>query len=205
MKYEKRIVCYFDILGFSSKVCNKTIDVVEIEKLFNDISSIINDYPQDRITISYFSDSFVVSIFYRTAAPTQLEFIIDALEKLLEYKLIARGAMVYGEVRHTDKNVYGPAMVKAVHLEKYAKYPRLILDESLDELPLPTFGNESITYRSFFNDYKYVKTDSVDGQFYIDLLGELKKKKKLDKHKSILESLISNGLQDDNLFENSHG
>lgn len=201
MEYDKRIICYFDILGFSSIVCNKILDSSNIERLFTDISNIIEKYSTDNINISHFSDSFVVSIRYRTNAPTQLRFIFDILEKLLEFKLLARGAIVFGEIQHYDNNIFGPALVKAVYLEKKAKYPRVVLDESLDELPLPTIGKTSITYREYFNDFQFVKKDSIDNVFYIDLLGELKNKNKLTCYLADIKSLISAGLQEEALRE----
>ena len=131
MEYEKRILCYFDILGFSETVYNKTLDAHKIEKLFSEIKEIIDSNRQDHIAISHFSDSFVISIKHRTTAPTQLRFVIDVLIKLLEYNLIARGAIVYGEIIHTVENIFGPALVKAACIEKNkSKYPRILLDES---------------------------------------------------------------------------
>src|SRR6266700_2007111 len=100
MEYEKRIVCYFDILGFKNIVCKKMLACTDIDRLFYEISKIIKEYTQDSINISHFSDNFVISIRYRTSAPTQLRFTVDVLEKLLEFNLIARGAIVFGEVQH---------------------------------------------------------------------------------------------------------
>ena len=201
MNYEKRILCYFDILGFSDIVNGKALSSNDIKSLFDEIAIIICEYAQDNISILHFSDSFAISIRHRNNAPTQLKITIDILEKLLEYGLLVRGAIVFGEILHYETNIFGPALIKAVEMEKKAKYPRLILDESLDELPLPTIGNGSITYRQYFNVNAFVKTDPLDKIFYIDFIGELKKKNRLDRHIPKLESLIQIGLSDAGLNE----
>jgi hypothetical protein len=182
-------------------VCDKKLTAENIEELFNEIGIIIAEYEQDHIQISHFSDSVVISIKNETASPTQLRFIVNVLIKLLEYKLTARGSIVYGEIVHTKKNVYGPALVKAVELEKKAIYPRIILDESLDEQPLPTIGNAQINYRDFFNNFKFVKTDITDNQFYIDYIGELNKKETYKTARNNLEELIRSGVKQIKLFD----
>ena len=197
--YEKRIVCYFDILGFKDTVCKKTLDAETIGKLFNEIQGIIHNYQQDHIQISHFSDSFVISILHRAISPTQLRFVIDTLIKLMEYKLTARGSIVYGEIIHTERNIFGPALVKAVLIEgQKAIYPRIILDESLDELPLPTMGNALITYRKYYNDFKFVKTDT-DNEFYIDFISDLKMRENNTTLTENIEELINLGIQNQNI------
>ena len=196
MNYENRILCFFDILGFRNIVNDKILDAHQIEKLFNELELIIEDYKQDNIQITHFSDSIVVSILRETKTPTQLKFIVEILIKLLEYKLIARGAIVFGELNHNSKNIYGPGLVKAANLEKSAAiYPRIILDESLDIKPLPTIGNTSINYRDFFNNFAFVKKDLVDNCFYIDLIGEIGKRPNSNNLFEILNQLIETGLK----------
>ena len=79
MEYEKRILCYFDVLGFADKVCNNILNANTIDKLFSEIKEIISSNRQDSVVISHFSDSFVISIKLRTAAATQLRFVVDVL------------------------------------------------------------------------------------------------------------------------------
>jgi hypothetical protein len=202
MEYEKRIVCYFDILGFGKNVIENNLTANIIQKLFNEIGYIINEYEQEQIQISHFSDSVVISIKNISKSATQLKFILDILIKLLEYKLTARGAMVYGEIIHTKENVYGPALVMAVKLEKEnAIYPRIILDKSLDEEYLPTIGNARINHRAFFNNFKYVKTDIIDNEFYIDYISEISKKNVNIIVRENIEELIRIGINDESLYE----
>lgn len=199
IEYEKRIVCYFDILGFGDAVFQKNLNAETIGELFKEIQEIIVEYQQDHIQISHFSDSFVISILHRTTSQTQLRFVMDTLIKLLEYKLTARGAIVYGEIIHTGKTIFGPALVKADCIEKHkAIYPRIILDESLDELPIPTIGKASITYRKYFNDFNFIKTDK-DNEFYIDFISGLKIRGNSTTLTENIEELINSGIQNQNI------
>jgi len=196
MDYENRILCFFDILGFGDIVKDKVIESNQIERLFNELELIIEDYKQDSIQITHFSDSIVISILKRTITPTQLRFIVEILIKLLESKLIARGAIVAGELIHNSKNIFGPGLVKAAYLEKnIAKYPRIILDESLDDKPLQTIGNAQVYYKDFFNNFAFVKRDKNDGHFYIDLIGEIEKRPNSNNLFEILNQLIETGLK----------
>jgi hypothetical protein len=199
MQYDKRIVCYFDILGFAETVYNKALGAEIISQLLSEVKEIIADYKKDHILISHFSDSFVISITHRSTTPTQLRFVIDVILKLLEYNLIVRGAIVYGEIIHTEENIFGPALVKAACIEKTkAKFPRVLLDESLDELPLPTIGNSPINYRAYFNDFKFVKTDSQDNEFYVDFITEINTRENSSKLTKNIETLINTGIQNPN-------
>lgn len=209
MNYQNRILCYFDILGFSDNVENKIKEANEINQLFEEIASIIEDYRDEErdIQISHFSDSFVISILKPQNAPTQLRFVVSILIKLLEYQLIARGVIVYGELIHTSKHIFGPALIKAVDLEKKDLFPRIIIDESLSNLIIPTIGNSHITYGDFFNDFAYVKTDIIGDKKYIDFIGEINKKEdNIEKNliETIKNSLI-NMLITKNYLQNMNG
>src|SRR5205807_662034 len=49
--------------------------------------------------------------------------------------MLSRGAVVEGKVLHTDKMIFGPALVEAYDLEsKAALFPRIILGDSLLEV-----------------------------------------------------------------------
>lgn len=197
MTYENRILCFFDILGFGDIISNKKLEANEINQLFTDINLITQDYKRDDIQISHFSDSIVISILGTLQTGRQLDFVIEILSKLLEYKLIARGAIVNGELIHTANNIFGPALVRAAYLEKdIAKYPRIILDESLNDVVLPTIGNSDINYPDFFDNFRYIKKDKIDNRHYIDLIGEISRNDDSCRLYEILKMLINAGIED---------
>ena len=202
MAYQKRIVCFFDILGFGDVVRNSIMNSESIEKMFDEIHDIITQYKNDKIQISHFSDSIIISVEH-LQSPDQLRFIRDVLIKLLENNLLARGAMVFGEICHTESHIFGPALVKAVSLEKKAIYPRIILHESLDDSPLPTIGNGSINHRDFYNNFFMVKTDDTDGEYYVDLIGTILKlpSEKSETLMANVKQLIIHNIGSNELFE----
>jgi hypothetical protein len=188
MEYEKRIVCFFDILGFSDLVENKKMPPEAIGQLFSELDIILRDYKEGNVRIDQFSDCFVISMLSARSSPEQLRLILGVLVKLLKYKMIARGSMVYGELIHREGYIYGPALVKAVRLEKCkALFPRIILDESLDTLIIPTVGNAQISYANFFNGYLYVERDT-DGMCYVDYINYMREKVE---HKIAWDNLIA--------------
>jgi hypothetical protein len=200
MDYQKRIVCYFDILGFSRVVCDRRLSVEEIGNLFSEIDCVIKEEDGDAIDSIYFSDSFVVSIKRLTLSARQLRLIISILHKLIEYRLLARGGVAYGDLVHEGSKLYGPALVKAVELEHTAEYPRILLDESLADATIPTIGQGKIDYHRFFTDFVYVKTDSMDGKAYIDYISPIIGVD-TDDHKryiSILSGMLEEGLSSGN-------
>jgi hypothetical protein len=201
MEYEKRIVCYFDILGFRGAICNGLLTPTDVDRLFAEIDAILEEWGGDVVDGSYFSDSFVVSIKLMIGAIKQLTFIIKILEKLLDYGFLARGGMAYGEVVHEGARVYGPALIKAVQAEERAIYPRIIADDSLHDVILPTVGNAPIDYLNFMTDFVFVKTDEIDKMPFIDYLSSILVRNypaEAARYRSILDSMIQVGLASKN-------
>lgn len=201
LEYKKRIVSYFDILGFGAAVEGKAIDATSLDALFAAIDGIVSDYNSDNMRIDYFSDSFVITIQTLSLSAKQLRLIIDVLAKLLEYKFVARGAMIYGEVMHKERNIYGPALVKAARLETHkAVFPRIILDESLNDLTIPTIGGFPITHTGFFKDFMYVSQD-LDHFHYVDYIKHFRDNKKFALAWENLQHLTAQGVTftDENL------
>lgn len=109
----------------------------ELDKMMKDISLLIEafriDYP---IAFTHFSDSLVISC---EAANEDSCFVIFELLGRLnfrfwnEYKLVLRGGLTVGKLVHEENGLlFGPAMVKAYHLEsKLAIYPRILIDKDV--------------------------------------------------------------------------
>lgn len=85
------------------------------------------------VTITYFSDSLVISAPEGDVIASQL--VIDLVIKLkikmwTDHKLLIRGGITLGSLTHIEGGpLYGPAMNRAYYLEsKEAKFPRVIID-----------------------------------------------------------------------------
>ncbi|WP_333624544.1 hypothetical protein [Sphingobacterium siyangense] len=84
------------------------------------------------ITVSYFSDSLVLSAENSNACYSILEAIARLYIRIWdEYKLLLRGGISIGKLIHEDNGpIFGPAMNQAYYLEsKYAVNPRVIIDK----------------------------------------------------------------------------
>jgi len=76
---------------------------------------------------------------------------------LLKYGILTRGAIAIGKLAYDDDFLYGPLMVLLNDLEKKAKYPRILVHESVINLidecePCYEFPAHCKVSRFFFKD-----------------------------------------------------
>lgn len=127
------------------------------------------------VTITYFSDSLVISALENDVIASQL--VIDLVIKLkikmwTDHGLLIRGGITLGKLTHIEGGpLYGPAMNRAYYLEsKEAKYPRVLIDEPClsKYREVETFGlfessiskDESYSYISLATSLYHTLTDS---------------------------------------------
>jgi hypothetical protein len=142
--YQDSIVAFIDILGWSdllrqSKSEHKLAQVVQVverltilakesEKRREEFNR--KGFPQAANTrFSYFSDTVVLSCPADTRESGWMIWEVQLLcDVLLLSRRYSRGAIVRGELRHTETLLFGPALVEAYEIEKtVAKYPRLVV------------------------------------------------------------------------------
>lgn len=143
IKYKSGIVSFFDILGFRKIVKSKSAEeIYEILETFNRHSK-----PDEELAslfemeFTFFSDSIVrsISFFNEQEYPIDIFFneLIDLLHiqsSLIHKEILIRGAVSIEDIFHNDQVIFGPGLVKAYDLEnKYAKYPRIVLNKSLTD------------------------------------------------------------------------
>jgi hypothetical protein len=91
----------------------------------------------------------------------------------LEKGFLYRGAIVCGKVYHTERKIFGPALIKAYEMEKSkAIFPRVIIDEGvLDTAKCNYLGctNHDIKYKDIM---KLILKDS-DGEYFINYIDKL--------------------------------
>lgn len=146
IKYERKVVAFFDILGFKNHI-DKTIEpngneyILNIKSAFDLIYSNLSEHYDPEIVpnikYSTFSDCVVFSFPIRqhdSLFYTLLPLVWLQAELLWKHEMILRGAITIGDLYHDDDMVFGPALVEAYHLEsKIAKYPRIIVANTLKE------------------------------------------------------------------------
>jgi len=152
MYYQKRVLAYFDILGFSNKILN-TIDkntreeieskTKKINNLFENVQELKNKHKHTENNIessrkvSHFSDSVAISYLLEEEAGifNILTDILFFCISILQDGYLIRGAITSGELHHSDNKLFGPAIVYASDMEKkIAFYPRIVFEKKIIDI-----------------------------------------------------------------------
>jgi len=184
--YEERYCLFLDILGFKAHVAEtikpekgtkRPMTFPRLKAALCHISEGVHSrdgvvvegkHRSSSRQVTHFSDSVVVS--YLRDEPygggmTSILMDVHRLQlDLASRGILLRGAVTSGQLYHDKNFVFGPALNEAAALEKFAIYPRVILDgEILDEAGLrrspPTEYSRSISSMA---------TEDFDGMYYID-------------------------------------
>jgi hypothetical protein len=185
MKYDDRVICFLDFLGFRSQIkrtdnSEQSIATAEIQRIADGIEQLRSvmdaDFPDERpdVEVTQFSDSVVLS--FGTTNPggvfSALLSVLHAQMALVQRGILCRGAVTHGKLVHTKSLLFGPAMNRAYDLEtKAAVYPRVILDDEILVIGrrAPAPQNNSDYERGYFMDL--LSCDS-DGFFYVDYISK---------------------------------
>lgn len=144
--YQKAIVTFIDILGFRDLINKSEWSTVlnalnKVKEAASPVSVDDEQETDDLAQVVSFSDSIVRVRKIETVAninyPMGLLFqelisLVHAQGELIDFNIIIRGGVAIGDVYISANSVFGPGVIKAYDLEnKYAKYPRIILDPEL--------------------------------------------------------------------------
>jgi hypothetical protein len=150
MEYEERVVAFIDVLGWGAAVENSASDPQLRDRMENAVSSlglIVRDYvdekddprileslPASDDQATQFSDSVVIS--FRSNAPWDLTRMVNVVCSYQVTMIMSgfpiRGGITVGKMHHSGSVSFGPALNRAVCLEKLARYPRVIVDQFLN-------------------------------------------------------------------------
>jgi hypothetical protein len=148
--YERRLVAFVDILGWSEACKTESAQLVEAAELIHQTAEGYSEQEKAKIAemanhpgmtlnpmykmvhMAAFSDSIAVSM------PTSfghriLGGVTDLCRNLLRLGFLTRGGITIGDLYHVENVIFGPALVEAVQLEKEAVYPRLVCSPTLVE------------------------------------------------------------------------
>jgi len=193
MPYENRIVAFIDILGFKD-LLDKTIDKEDRDvegfiEIIKDAYGIIRDtwHLDEEMTklnrsseasqkenkqkgkiVTIFSDTIVVSFLHN--APGEIFYTLLEIKwmimELVNRGILCRGALAYGKLIHTDKMVFGPALVEAYITEsKAALYPRVVVSREMIQLAGKHGMHKENEEISYVEDLLKKETG---GMYYID-------------------------------------
>lgn len=148
---ERRHVLYCDLLGFSNYSLSKSFAPARCLRLFRgldkmvaqasiDIDPSVPELESQRIPdyivkpeATYFSDAIVIS-----TPPTNVDaiWLCEAAamiqKQICHHGFLVRGSIVTGDMYHSGNTLFGPAIARAVALEKRGSPPVIVVsDETL--------------------------------------------------------------------------
>jgi hypothetical protein len=221
----KTIVVYIDIMGFSQFVIDnplqKSIDMLE---MFNKTAGvgkkILAVFDRDiktredvykNITYSLLSDSIILSVKYFDDDDTfdlklhlLLQYLAHFQSEMFEKNLPLRGGIAVGQFYYKDNIMVGNALVKAVGLEKCAKFPRILLDDEICKRLtkrteyLVSKDDDGFTYLDIFKFYKSSREAFYDFRYNKDNPDQIRVKESYDKFLSNVLKYITRSLEEDN-------
>jgi hypothetical protein len=130
--YERRVVAFYDVLGWRSHIRragNKASDLSLLRRLILKTARATRIEKGLDLRVTTFSDNVVISQLPRANTPQLLmQLAIWQLGAAINGFLM-RGGVTIGDLVHEDEAVFGPGLNRAYYLEsKIAMYPRIVLD-----------------------------------------------------------------------------
>ena len=183
MRYEDRVVCFLDILGFADHIrgtirqdgSDDEDHIKNIADAFEIVRDLLDiDKPKEREgkEVTQFSDSIVISfpIDEESGVFNALLEILWVQINLVLRGMLCRGAVSKGKLIHTGKMLYGPAFIDAYRLESNAAlYPRVILDDLIVEIGMSAHARHNLEEHERQSIMSLLCRDS-DGMYYINYI-----------------------------------
>ncbi|MFG1481470.1 hypothetical protein ABMA79_07645 [Halobacteriovorax sp. HFRX-2_2] len=178
LKYKDYVICYLDVLGFSTKV-NRSVDCK------NSQFDIIGSYLHTTSTIAKFFETedeidedlglkiVVISDSIIITAPIKDLQNSDELSKaikgvsiyagrlvvmLMKLNYFLRGSVTVGKIYQNKHQIVGPGLISAYKMEEdFAKFPRVILDMSVVKR---FYGGDYDKFNRELNRFTYFGVDT---------------------------------------------
>jgi hypothetical protein len=180
--YSERYVVFLDILGFGEIVRNSVrapAQAAELVRILNRISGRTEPLEYDRLfgadfKAQSFSDCILLSASASDSGLEHLLYVVYNLAfDLLANGILTQGGIAKGELHHSDKIVFGPALIKAYDLERrIAEFPRIVVDKAThdDFKRLVQQGRQSQMAAGF----EAQLMPNEDGPFSVDIFAPLR-------------------------------
>lgn len=144
---DKRVILYFDILGYKQKFEEENFSSIEYLQTIRSVMSKVQEYAKTvgSIVLKIFSDNacMVFNTGDKGMGLSLAKIIAYELQQVLleKYSVLIRGCISYGEIYIDDNLVYGAGLIKCVEMEEKAEFPRIIIDPCLnDEIFSDAYG-----------------------------------------------------------------
>jgi hypothetical protein len=171
--YEKRVVAFIDILGFTAYIRNKSNDTAGFAAVYAALAEVkeyftkpkesqtqeSRDFFRDDTQIITASDCVIISrrIDERGGVYQMLWDCDYATHMLIERGFLCRGGIAVGDLYHKGNLIFGPAYLDALAMEKAADVPIVIFDQQLFDIaaanPLPGQGEYGTSHAQDLMEY----------------------------------------------------
>ncbi|MPS77222.1 MAG: hypothetical protein E2591_03990 [Achromobacter sp.] len=136
--YERRLVVFFDVLGWKSQVDQAGSDPERLTRLAllprlltHSIVGAMSAKGERKMTS--FSDCAVVSTPFDDGDIVRvLQGLCSVVAGAAVNGFFLRAGVTVGDLCHDNRMVFGPGLNRAHHLESTGKYPRIVLDDEID-------------------------------------------------------------------------
>jgi hypothetical protein len=134
--YERRVVVFYDVLGWRSEIAKAGTDqsrIGDLRRLILSHTRVLRLPVKAVVNVSTFSDNIVISTpVDQDNVPYFLQSIAIMQLMTASMHFLLRGGITVGDICHDDEVVFGPALNRAYELEsKVAVVPRIIVDEEV--------------------------------------------------------------------------
>lgn len=177
-KYEEKIVCFIDILGFKKIIdeskegrLDKLKSIYKIYSEFREENSLA-EKAFARIFTTQFSDSMVFSmpLTHQDGAFSFITRLRFLLMRFAAEGILCRGGIAFGELYHDDEIVFGPALNEAYTLEsEIAKYPRVVVGPDIIRIA-KTFKGPQNDEVDVSHALSKILGYDTDGFYYVEYL-----------------------------------
>lgn len=151
-------IAYFDLLGYKNffktnpekagDFLNTIHEAIQNTKAYIqgvNSSPIVGKFEQVSVQTKIFSDNILLCL-ERSSTPMEylrfLTFIVIVADIqrnfILQYDLFLRGGITIGTLSFNNDFIFGQGLIDAVSLEETAKYPRIIMDQTVLDYVLQT-------------------------------------------------------------------
>lgn len=143
IEYEKRLVAYVDILGWSMATETKSASILfntlepvrERAEMYNDEfrQNLVGKFGVNPLMLNvqfgFVSDCFTLSMPVNTGSRIYSS-VSDIMRRFLNSGFLVRGGVTAGSLFHKDQVMFGPALVEACAIEKKGRFVGVMIDTS---------------------------------------------------------------------------
>lgn len=164
-EYQKRVVAFLDILGFSQLVENADDPEwrAAIEGVLKTMRETLAPNQASDFRLSQFSDCIVISA---PIEPYSVNLVMTGslilANNLLQRMVLLRGGIAVGNLIHTDDVMFGPGMLAAYRSDTAGGPPRISIDKTLKD--------EIASWENDFGLEALMRTDPYDLTFALHTL-----------------------------------